>query len=80
MSDQIELKAAALERLIDRAWNEAISRESISPISESELKDDFPELVERFMLEEGVTLTLEVEVSSGTRTKDDSDNQSVTYL
>ena len=57
------IKAAALEKLIDQVWKEAIAQESIEPISEAKLKEELQSLVDRFNPSENVTFTLDVEVA-----------------
>ncbi len=57
------IKAAALEKLIDKAWKDAIAQESIDVISEGELKEELQSLVDRFNPNESVTFTLEAKVA-----------------
>ncbi len=58
------IKAVALEKLIDRAWKEALIQESLEPISEAEMKEELQSLVDRFNPDQKVTFTLEAEVAS----------------
>ncbi len=58
------VKAAALQKLIDRCWKEALIKKSLEPTTEAELKDDFQSLVDRFNPETNVRFTLEAEVAS----------------
>ncbi len=58
------IKASALEKLIDRAWKEALVEESLTPISEAELKEELQTLVNRFIPDQNVTFTLEADVAS----------------
>ena len=58
------IKAAALEKLIDRAWKEALVQESLEPTSEAEMKEELQTLVDRFSPDQNVTFTLEAEVAS----------------
>ena len=58
------IKAAALEKLIDRAWKEALVQESLEPTSEAEMKEELQTLVDRFSPDQNVTFTLEAEVAA----------------
>ena len=58
------IKAAALEKLIDRAWKEALVQESLEPTSEAEMKEELQTLVDRFSPDQTVPFTLEAEVAS----------------
>ncbi len=58
------IKAAALEKLVDKAWKDAIDQESIDVISEGELKEELQSLVDRFNPHENMTFTLEAKVAS----------------
>ena len=58
------IKAAALEKLIDRAWKEALVQESLEPTTEAEMKEELQTLVNRFSPDQNVTFTLEAEVAS----------------
>ena len=64
------IKASALEKLIDKAWKDAIAQESIEPTSEAQLKEELQSLVDRFDPNESVTFTLEAEVASQEKGKD----------
>lgn len=65
------IKAAALEKLIDMTWKEAIVQESIEPISEAQLKEELQTLVDRFSPDKSVTFTLEAEVVSASKQKEE---------
>ena len=58
------IKAAALEKLIDRAWKEALVQESLEPTSEAGMKEELQTLVDRFSADKNVTFTLEAEIAS----------------
>ena len=65
------IKAAALEKLIDRAWKEALVQESLEPTSEAEMKEELQTLVDRFSPDQNVTFTLEAEVASKEKAKEE---------
>ncbi|HJN33051.1 MAG TPA: trigger factor family protein [Prochlorococcus sp.] len=65
------IKAAALEKLIDMTWKEAIVQESIEPISEAQLKEELQTLVDRFSPDQSVTFTLEAEVLSASKEEEE---------
>ena len=65
------IKAAALEKLIDRAWKEALVQESLEPTSKAEMKEELQTLVNRFSPDQKVTFTLEAEVASKEKDKDE---------
>ena len=65
------IKAAALEKLIDMTWKEAIVQESIEPISEAQLKEELQTLVDRFSPDKSVTFTLEAEVVSASKQEEE---------
>ncbi len=65
------IKAAALENLVDNAWKDAISQESIKPIGEAHLKEELQSLVDRFNPNENVIFTLEAEVVSTKEEKEE---------
>ena len=65
------IKAAALEKLIDQAWKEALVQESLEPTSEAELKEELQALVDRFSPDKSVTFTLEAEVVSASKQKEE---------
>ena len=64
------IKAVALEKLIDRAWKEALVQESLEPTSEAKMKEELQTLVDRFSPDQNVTFTLEAEVASKEKEKD----------
>ena len=64
------IKAAALEKLIDRTWKEALLQESLEPTSEAEMKEELQTLVDRFSPDQNVTFTLEAEVASKEKEKE----------
>ena len=65
------IKAAALEKLIDRTWKEALVQESLEPTSEAEMKEELQTLVDRFSPDQNVTFTLEAEVASKEKEKEE---------
>ncbi len=62
------IKASALEELIENSWKDAISQESIEPVTEAQLKEDLQSLVDRFNPEQNVSFTLEVEIAPQKKT------------
>ena len=57
------IKANALEKILDSAWQEAIKQESIEPLSQPELKDSFETLLEDFNPSKSLKFTLETDVA-----------------
>ena len=58
-----QLHASALEKLIDKSWQEALKIKSIEPLSEPELIDGFESLLKRFNPETPLKVTLETDVA-----------------
>ncbi len=57
-----QLHASALEKIIDKSWNEALKIKSIEPLSEPELVDGFESLLKKFSPEKSLKVTLHTEV------------------
>ncbi len=57
-----QLHASALEKIIDKSWNEALKMESIEPLSEPELVDGFESLLKNFSPEKALKITLQTDV------------------
>tara|TARA_Y100000589_G_scaffold310288_1_gene328524 strand:+ start:1796 stop:3235 length:1440 start_codon:yes stop_codon:yes gene_type:complete len=57
-----QLYASALEKIIDKSWNEALKKESIQPLSEPELEDGFESLLEKFNPEENLKIILKIDI------------------
>ena len=57
------IKASALEKLLQKVWVEAIEQESIEPLCEPELKDEFDSLLANFDLNKNLILNLETDIS-----------------
>ena len=57
------VQASALETLVQKIWKEAIDQESIEPLCEPELKDDFESLLNNFNTDEALIITLETDVA-----------------
>ena len=58
-----QLHASALEKIIDKSWNEALKIKSIEPLSEPELVDGFESLLEKFSPEKSLKVTLHTDVA-----------------
>ncbi len=58
-----QLHASALEKIIDKSWNEALKMESIEPLSEPELVDGFETILKKFSPEEPLKITLQTDVA-----------------
>ena len=58
-----QLHASALEKIIDKSWNEALKMESIEPLSEPELVDGFESLLKKFSPEKTLKITLQTDVA-----------------
>ena len=58
-----QLHASALEKIIDKYWNEALKMESIEPLSEPELVDGFDSLLKNFSPEQNLKITLHTDVA-----------------
>ena len=57
-----QLYASALEKIIDKSWNEALKMESIEPLSEPELVDGFESILKNFSPEKTLKITLQTDV------------------
>jgi len=57
-----QIYASALEKIIDKYWNEALQVESIAPLCEPELEDGFESLITRFNPEENLKLILKTDI------------------
>ncbi len=57
-----QLHASALEKIIDKSWNEALKMESIKPLSEPELVDGFESLLKNFSPEQTLKITLQTDI------------------
>ena len=64
-----QLYASALEKLIDKSWNEALELKSIEPLCEPELVDGFENLVKKFNPESNLKLILETDVAPALKLK-----------
>ena len=64
-----QLYASALEKLIDKSWNEALQLKSIEPLCEPELVDGFENLVKKFNPEKNLKLILETDVAPALKLK-----------
>ncbi len=58
-----QLHASALEKIIDKSWNEALKMESIEPLSEPELVDGFESLLKNFSPEKTLKITLQTDIA-----------------
>ena len=68
-----QLHATALEKIIDKAWNEALTLKGIEPLSEPELVDGFEKLLKNFNPEKNLKLTLETDVAPELKLKKTKD-------
>ncbi len=57
------IKATALEALLESVWREAITQESIEPLSEPELNGGFEEIFKNFNPKEKLKITLETDIA-----------------
>ncbi|MFL0769333.1 MAG: trigger factor [Prochlorococcus sp.] len=57
------IRASAIEDLVEVVWKEALNQESIEALGQPELNDGFDKLLEQFKPGEGLTITLETDVS-----------------
>ena len=57
-----QLYASALEKLIEKSWNEALKIKSIKPLSEPELVDGFESILEKFDPEKVLKIILNTDV------------------
>ena len=58
-----QLYASALEKIIEKSWNEALKKESIEPLCEPELPEGFESLLKKFDPSKSLKLTLETDVA-----------------
>ena len=58
-----QLHASALEKIIDKSWNQALKMESIEPLSEPELVDGFESILKIFNPEKPLKITLQTDVA-----------------
>ena len=58
-----QLHASALEKIIDKSWNEALKIKSIEPLSEPELVDGFESLLQNFSPDKSLKVTLQTDVA-----------------
>ncbi len=58
-----QLYASALEKIIDKSWQEALKIKSIEPLSEPELVDGFESLLAKFSPEKSLKVTLQTDVA-----------------
>ncbi len=58
-----QLYASALEKLIEKSWNEAIKIKSIEPLCEPELPEGFESLLKKFDPLKNLKLTLETDIT-----------------
>ncbi len=58
-----QLHASALEKIIDKSWNEALKIKSIEPLSEPELVDGFESLLKKFSPEKSLKVTLHTDIA-----------------
>ena len=59
----MQLHASALEKIIDKSWNQALKMESIEPLSEPELIDGFESILKNFSPEKPLKITLQTDVA-----------------
>ncbi len=64
-----QLHASALEKIIDKSWNEALKMESIEPLSEPELVEGFEALLKNFSPEKPLKITLKTDVAPDLKLK-----------
>tara|TARA_Y100001968_G_scaffold212345_1_gene195474 strand:+ start:46185 stop:47612 length:1428 start_codon:yes stop_codon:yes gene_type:complete len=57
------IKASTLEKLLQRAWEEALDQESIEPLCEPELKNGFDALLQDFNPDKKLSITLETDIA-----------------
>ncbi len=58
-----QLHASALEKIIDKSWNEALKIKAIEPLSEPELVDGFESLLKDFSPEKSLKVTLHTDIA-----------------
>ncbi len=64
-----QLHASALEKIIDKSWNQALTMESIEPLSEPELVDGFESILKIFNPEKPLKITLKTDVAPDLKLK-----------
>ncbi len=64
-----QLHASALEKIIDKSWNQALTMESIEPLSEPELVDGFESILKIFNPEKPLKITLQTDVAPDLKLK-----------
>ena len=57
------IQASAIEDLVEVVWKEALDQESIDALGQPQLNEGFDKLLEQFKPGEGLTITLETDVS-----------------
>ena len=67
----VRIKAAALETLVDKDWQDEITQGSIEAIGEAKLKEELQSLVDRFNPNENLTFEIEVEVTATQKEADE---------
>ncbi len=64
-----QLHASALEKIIDKSWNEALKMESIEPLCEPELVDGFESLLKKFSPDKPLKITLQTDIAPDLKLK-----------
>ena len=64
-----QIKASALERLIDGIWKEAINTESIQPLCDPEVQGGIENIFQKFEPSKSLQLTLETDVTPSPKLK-----------
>ena len=57
-----QIKASALEKLIDQAWKDAIQKESIKPLCDPDIQGGIEKLFQNFNPSQGINLILETDI------------------
>ncbi len=68
-----QIKASALEALIDEAWKTSLKQEAIEPLCEPELSGGFEDLFENFNPDQALTVTLETDIAPTPKLKQTKD-------
>ena len=68
-----QLHASALEKIIDKSWNEALKLKSIEPLCEPELEEGFESLLERFNPNETLKIVLQTDIAPELKLKQTKD-------
>ena len=58
-----QLHASALEKIIDKSWQEALKIKSIEPLSEPELVEGFESILKKFSPEKSLKVTLATDIA-----------------